>query len=430
MKTRIFIVLALFLSLTTCGHRSSENCDASWTRDGNVLPIPQGIGVNIHFTDPQPGEIKMIADAGVRWVRMDFKWDATEKQQGVYDFSAYDRLMTALESRGIRALFILDYGNPLYDNGAPPRSDGAQKAFARWAVAAAKHFAGHDVLWEIYNEPNQKMFWPPSPNANEYVVLALAVGRAIRSEAPTEKLIGPATSTIDFPFLESCFKAGLLQHWSAVSVHPYRQSDPETAAADYCRLRKLINSYSSAGDSEWAMPIISGEWGYSSAWRGMSEAKQGELIARELLTNAANDIQVSIWYDWHDDGTDPAEPEHHFGLVRNAYKSQDQAYDPKPAYLAVTTLTTFFEGYSFERRIPIGSDNDYALVFARGADERIAAWTSSTGHRITLPIGAGSFSGIKHTGEHLVELVGNQQGITVEVSNAPIYLRRLSSPAE
>src|SRR2546423_15637025 len=70
--------------------------------------IPDCIGVNIHFTDPRPGETKMLADAGFRWVRMDFHWAATETKSGQYDFSAYDRLLKALDEHHIRALLILD----------------------------------------------------------------------------------------------------------------------------------------------------------------------------------------------------------------------------------------------------------------------------------------------------------------------------------
>ena len=46
-----------------------------------------GLGVNIHFTDPQVGELEMIKAAGFKWVRMDLTWAAT-----VYnglDLSAY-----------------------------------------------------------------------------------------------------------------------------------------------------------------------------------------------------------------------------------------------------------------------------------------------------------------------------------------------------
>src|SRR5687767_13147795 len=79
-----------------------------------ALTVPQGAGVNIHFTDAKAGEMKMLSSA-FRIVRMDFFWGSIEKEKGVYDFSAYDRLMKSLDEHKVRALFILDYGNPLYD---------------------------------------------------------------------------------------------------------------------------------------------------------------------------------------------------------------------------------------------------------------------------------------------------------------------------
>jgi len=423
----------VFLITLLSGCTADTNCKFGGTPAKESF-IPQGLGVNIHFTDPKPGEVKMIAAAGFRWVRMDFKWDATERERGQYDFSEYDRLMSALEESKIHALFILDYGNPLYDKGAPPRTPEARQAFARWAVAAAKHFSHRGVVWEIYNEPNHDMFWPPRPNANEYAELALAVGRAFRSEVPGEKLIGPAVSEMDFAFLETCFKAGLLDYWSAVSVHPYLRSDPEEAAAEYCRLRKLIAEYSSSyrtgSGSDRVIPIISGEWGYSSAWRGMSEEKQGAMFAREMLTNVANEIPISIWYDWRDDGLDPKEPEHHFGLVRNAYQAGGEpVYEPKPAYRAARTLSEFFDGYVFEQRLAVGGAGDYVLVFAKGGDRRVAAWTTSpSAHRLNIPLAipvpAGGFRVIRHTGESAGSASAGSQGVSIEVSSQPVYIKR------
>jgi polysaccharide biosynthesis protein PslG len=106
-------------------------------------------------------------------------------------------------------------------------------------LAALKHFQGHALLWEMWNEPNIKQFWMPAPNAVDYSKLAIEVGKAIRSAAPQERYIGPATSRIDMPFLEVCFKAGLLKYWDAVSVHPYRRAkqDPESTAEEYAKLR-------------------------------------------------------------------------------------------------------------------------------------------------------------------------------------------------
>jgi hypothetical protein len=429
------ILLTLFLSLSISADRTRSNCPGAWSSTANSQTFDRGPGVNIHFTDPKPGEIKMIAAAGFRWVRMDFVWAETEKTRGHYDFTAYDRLLDSLQPFDLGALLILDYTNQLYNNGAPPRTESTRRAFADWAAAAARHFAGRRVIWEIYNEPNNKMFWRPQPDVDEYVALALAVGRAFRAAAPNEKLIGPATG-IDFPFLEACFKAGLLDYWTAVSVHPYRQADPEEAANDYCRLRKMIESYAarrsvplaSAG-GQTQVPIISSEWGYSSAWRGMSEEKQGALLAREMLTNLANGIPISIWYDWRDDGADLSEPEHHFGLVRNVYQdSRDQVFEPKPAYLAAQTLSVFLDGYAFQRRLPVGSDSDYVLVFSKGDELRFAAWTTSTtAHRVVVSNTKGNFILTKHNGESAGTVSATQEGLKIELSTSLLYLIQQSA---
>jgi hypothetical protein len=429
------ILPLIFLVTLMSGCTADPDCKFGHSA-ASASSIPQGLGVNIHFTNPQPGEIKMIADAGFRLVRMDFKWDITERERGRYDFADYDRLMKALDEYHIRALFILDYGNPLYDNGSPPRTAATRQAFARWASAAAKHFSNRGIMWEIYNEPNNSMFWPPGPQVSEYIDLALAVGREFRSEVPNEQLIGPGVSQIDFSFLEACFQAGLLDYWSGVSVHPYRKTDPETAALEYCNLRKLIQRYRTRSGSDGVatnsalpnkdIPIISGEWGYSSAWRGMTEEKQAALLSRELLTNAANGIPISVWYDWRDDGSDPAAAEHHFGLVRNSYQAgRDQVYEPKPVYLAAKTFSDYFNGYIFEQRLPIGRDDDYILVFSKSGDRRFAAWTTSgTAHRVDIPMDQSEFKIIRHTGESTASVSSGPTGFSIEVSTQPAYFGR------
>lgn len=382
--------------------------------------VPEGLGVNIHFTDPRPGEMEMLAEAGFRWVRMDFAWGGTEREQGRYDFSAYDRLLAALEPHGIRALFILDYSNRHYDGGLSPCSDDGRAAFARWAAAAVERFRGRGILWEMYNEPNIG-FWKPKPDAEQYVKLALAVGQAIRRAAPDEQYIGPATSQIDLAFLEKCFQAGLLDYWSAVSVHPYRQQPPETSATEYARLRQMIAKYAPAGKR---IPILSGEWGYSAAWNKMDAEQQGKMLPRQWLTNLSNDVPVSIWYDWHDDGQDPKEPEHHFGTVLFPYREgQRPVYEPKPSYRAAQTLTKALAGFRFNKRLHLGHDEDYVLLFAKQDDVRLAAWTvAKAPHAVAIPASPGSFCVIGHTGEPLPPLTADERGLTVTLTDAPQYL--------
>jgi hypothetical protein len=342
-----------------------------------------GAGVNIHFTDPRPGEMEMIAAAGFKWVRMDFHWASIEKEKGVYDFSAYQRLLAALKPYGIRALFILDYTNKFYDDDLPPHTDAGRQAFGRFAAAAVQHFKGNGILWEMWNEPNIKQFWKPAPNPADYSKLAIGVGKAIRAAAPGERYIGPATSRIDMPFIEACFKAGLLNYWDAVSVHPYRRFDPESTAEEYSKLRAAIARYAPKGKT---IPIYSGEWGYSDISTGLSIDLQGKYLARQWLHNIACGVPLSIWYDWHDDGADAKEREHHFGTVSFPYyEGRVPVYDPKPAYNAARRLTSELVGYRFVRRVKVGGADDYVLEFARGRRKKLASWTRGTETRtVTL----------------------------------------------
>src|SRR5688572_29261967 len=388
----------------------------------NIPPtIPDGLGVNIHFTDPQPGEMRMLSAAGFTFVRMDFDWARIEKQKGVYDFAPYERLLKELDAHGLRALFILDYANPLYDDNRSPDTDEGRAAFAKWAAAGAKHFKGRGVLWEMYNEPNISPFWRPKPNTDDYVKLALETGKAIREAASGEIYVGPACSGVDLPFLESCFKAGLLEYWDAVTVHPYRQTDPETVEDDYRNLRLLIAKYAPPGKK---IPILSGEWGYSAVWSGYDEDRQGKMLARQWLINLSQDVRLSIWYDWHDDGPDPKEPEHHFGTVRHEHhKDRVPVYDAKPAYLAAKTLATELRGFKFNKRLALSSADHYVMLFERDGEVKLVAWTRSRDPTTAqLPASPGGFDVTSHVGEKLPVLTANERGLSVELTDAPKFL--------
>jgi hypothetical protein len=247
-------------------------------------PVPAGFGINTHVTDPTPGELDELAGAGLRWNRIDLGWSSTEVVKGVYDFSAYDGLLASLNVRGVHALFILGETNHFYDNGLAPFTSQGRAGFVQWAAAAVQHFRGNGIIWELYNEPNLVGGgWTPQPNVANYVLLAAAVGTMFSSTGSTEAFVGPAAAdtaagAMDFQFLRSCFQGGLLNYFSAITVHPYRQVAPESVAADYYILRQLIAEYAPPGKE---IPILSGEWGYSTGWQGISEDIQAKYLARQ-----------------------------------------------------------------------------------------------------------------------------------------------------
>ena len=155
MNTRVLVLL-------------SELSGTAIAADLPELVIPAGVGVNIHFTTGHARDLDRIAAAGFKFIRMDFGWGGIERVRGEYNWADYDGLTASLEQRGLRAIYILDYSNPLYEeavvtlhaiNGreqketASPQHAESGAAFARWAAAAAKHFHGRRIVWEIWNEP-------------------------------------------------------------------------------------------------------------------------------------------------------------------------------------------------------------------------------------------------------------------------------------
>ena len=107
--------------------------------------------------------------------------------------------------------------------------------------------------------------------------------------------------------------------------------------------------------------------------KGVSLETQAAFIARQQLANLYAGVPISIWYDWKNDGTDLTEREHNFGTVTHDLK-------PKPAYLALQTLTRELSGYRIEKRLASSSTNDFVLLFRKGAERKLAAWTTGESH--------------------------------------------------
>ncbi|MBP7428281.1 MAG: cellulase family glycosylhydrolase [Candidatus Hydrogenedentes bacterium] len=376
----------------------------------DMLPVPAGVGVNIHFYAGNENDLALLEESGLGIVRMDISWAGGETSPGVYDFSHYDRLVADMAARGIRILFILDYGNPLYDDGQAPHTDEGRAAYARFCSALATHFADKPILWELWNEPNIG-FWKPEPNVADYLAWCKAVAPAIREADPDTCIIGPGTSGFPMEFLEACFEGGFLGLVNGVSVHPYRGSrqGPETARRDYARLAAMIHRYKSEQNIPRDIPLISGEWGYTTT--DIPRELQGKFLPRQWLSNLAYGIPISIWYDWHDDGQDPVEREHNFGTVT-------WDYQPKPAFTAMKTLIAELKGYTPAGRLPMEKDSDFVAVFRKEFAYKLAIWTTETSSEFVLPEGLNAVRAVDHLGQP-VETPADGMW---RVADAPVYL--------
>jgi hypothetical protein len=488
-KCSSLVGIVLGIGLLSCsGAAAIPKSEAFPVNRTAPIKVSEAFGVNYSFPNPnlKAEELDLLAATGVRWVRMDMGWAQVERIKGQYDFTAYDSIFNAFSKYKFRLLVILtSNGQTNYPNKAgqfpyPPDTPEAQQAFTNWVRAVIQRYKGRGIAWEMYNEPNNRHFWPPQPNAQDYSRLAIMVGSAFKEIAPQEIHIGPALATSDYKYLEEVFKAGLLSYWTAVSVHPYRSfQGPETVSTEYQQIQQMIRKYNS---SKASIPILSGEWGYPSVyWEGVSfdEWQQAKLLARQWLVNVQNRIPISIWFSWCDGDclTGKSIDEYdYFGLIRTmasrsrspqkniakrrsltspvlknrfsrkgvVYRPLARAsdlhpkrfplhrslrssttYDLKPAYFAARTLTTIFRNYTFDRQLKVVEPDVYLLRFKpprKNKQPGFAVWSSNNQPRaITLPLPSGNYQVTSHLGDDLGTI--NSQGrLAIEVTDSPLYL--------
>jgi len=412
-------------------HDAAPEHHDSATDAGGKRPLPgpfslvvgDGFGVNTHVADSASGLMDMIDHAGFKWVRQDLPWSVIEQQKGVYDFAGigFDGVIAAWDQRAIRGLLILDSANPLYGSGNPV-SASQRQAFTSFVAAAVSRYQGRGYLWEVWNEPEYT--WLPA----DYAQLVADVAATIHRVAPGELVVGPAlgfkagTSSIDLGWLEEVFKDGALSDLSAVTLHPYLDQ-PESVFQDYQSVRALIAKYAPGK----TIPILSGEWGFqTSSSAGVSDDVQAQMVTRVYLTNLLNEVPISIWYDWNDDGADPANAEDNYGMVASL-----ATLAPKPAYYAASNLSSLLGGYSLERRVTTGSqDTDLVLRFVRSGQPGavFVGWVMQPGITHTLTIPASELAGLPttvsvrgNTGDKLPPLTAGAGGLTVTIDNSPTY---------
>jgi hypothetical protein len=378
------------------------------------------LGVNIHLLQDDHA-LDLAHAAGFGFVRMDMLW-ANVERGGRYRFFAYDRLLRALEARGMGVLWILDYGHPDH-GGSTPRTPQDVAAFGRFAGAAAEHFKGRNVRYEIWNEPNTSQFWKPSPSASEYAILLRETVAAIRRADPSARVSSGGLARFDAPFLSRVVDPGLAAGLTAIGVHPYPKTGPETIAPELGELREWV-ARSLGPDIE----IWDTEWGYSSAnapkeapSNGHSEEgrrRQGSLSVREILTVWAVGLPLAVWYDLRDDGTDPANPEDNYGLL-------DSSGSEKPAIRAIRTLMRVVSGRKYAGMIQDTPEGIHAMRMDGSTDTMLIVWTDQPDGRRKIEYPTRNLvSATDLMGEAVKSKDGHSGLARVELDGAagPIYL--------
>lgn len=278
-----------------------------------------------------------------------------------------------------------------------PYSDEGRTAFVNFAREAVERYKGKQIIWEIWNEPNIE-FWKPKTNVNDYAKLAIDTTSVIKSIDKSAFVIAPALSQFDYSYLNSLGKLGLFKYIDAVSIHPYKRGNPETVIDDYKKIKELVNQYPHNNN----INIVSSEWGYPTTWKGINDMKQAQYCIREYLTNIMCNVNISIWYDWVDDGNDKNNMEHTFGTV---YKD----LTPKPTYYAIKTMNESINGYRYVKRMQTESKNDYMLMFKKGKKVVYAIWTTDKSHDINIELNNNNVKVVELMGKNYTDKGSNKK---------------------
>jgi len=191
-----------------------------------------------------------MKEAGIRWVRTDFDWKYTEKEQGKWEYSHLDRLMKLAGSEGITVLPILDYDVPW----ATP----AWKHLDLWSAYVRNLVTRYPQVkyWEIWNEENSKSFWHDAPSGANYATLLKRSYQEIKAAAPGVTVLYGGTAGVPLPFIDESLKAGAGEGFDIMNIHPYHWTGvPEEMFNDLRELYKTMAKYGAGDKPVWITEV-------------------------------------------------------------------------------------------------------------------------------------------------------------------------------
>ncbi len=290
-----------------------------------------------HYAGGKPERaVALMKEAGVGFVRMDFIWDDVEPKKGEFRFEKYDRLVETLDRGGIKILGLLDYNTSW--GGDNWNSAPNPELFTRYAREVVKRYKGKVKYWEIWNEPDQDIYWVPQDGMKAYTELLKKVYPAIKEEDPTAVVVlGGLSGGAVFP-LRKVYANGGGPYFDVVNVHPF--VDPlhpdavNTMRGVYRGVKKVMDVNGDSAKRIWfteiGCPGVNDPKAANPWWLGPNpdEAAQAKWVAKVYAeTKKWEGVDKVFWAFFRDTpghfttGTD------FFGLLR-------EDFSKKPAFEA------------------------------------------------------------------------------------------------
>lgn len=310
---RNVVVCGLVLLLVVITFDSSLHSAQSVRLVPPSQPVPQTyFGMHIHGIDvPRP-----VTKRVTPWPDVPFgvwrlhdtyaRWIDLEPRKGEFDFARLDRYVALAQQKHVKVLLPL-VGSPSWASARPtedehngtPGSAAEPMDMNDWrnfVRAVAIRYKGRIEAYEIWNEPDLKMFWTGS--VEQLVDMSREAFRIIKSIDPSALVVSPACTSEPGPqYLDDYLKKGGGLYADVIGYHFYVQPRPPEAIVDVeTRVKDVLRANSVD------KPIWNTEAGWAYPKPFPSDELAAAYVARALILAWAGGVTRFYWYSW--DGND------------------------------------------------------------------------------------------------------------------------------
>lgn len=339
-------------------------------------------------------------------------WESQQRVAGNFDWVKKDRTYNYLRAQGVRAINLYAY-TPFWASTSSNRvatnwlsyykTPPQPQAYGAYCQAVAARYRDLIDVHELWNEQNSDGFWTGTPE--EYVGVAQAARQAIREVDPHHPIVvgGYAETRMD---RVRAIVGQTRGNFSEAAFHAYGSFETFVT-----RWQAFQNIFAQSGYAY--SNLIDTETGYF-----VYEAQAGEKQALALVKNLSYQLSLGlfgvIWYELLDEGSNPINAEHNFGMVT-------WNHTPKPTFAGYNHLIHQLGGARPLK--PVDLTQNFALAqFRQGPDVVAVIWNQRS--ELTKPVRLMGFPGKAMT----LDLYGNpmkeiQSGDTLAVGTVPIWIR-------
>jgi len=304
---------------------------------------------NYKYPDEESLEkvVKLMKLAGVSWVRMDFLWDEIEPEPDKFVFEKYDKIVDLLCKNNIEILGILGYSAIWASSqGTWNSCPKDNQKFVNYAVKVTKHYKDKIKFWEIWNEPDSRIYWIEQDGLKRYCALLKDVYLGIKKVVPDCKILNGGLSA-GLASVNRIYDNGVGDYFDILNLHIF-ESPLNPAAlksvSSYVQLAYKImlrngNGHKKIWITEIGSPGVKRGFKVNPWWLGKNptEFQQAKWL-KDVYTMLLNEPQVEkiFWAFFRDckehwnNGID------YFGLIR-------WDFTKKPAFFAYQRCVNAWE---------------------------------------------------------------------------------------